>query len=173
MDLHKTKALNCSHGLAQNQTASWLVHIWNTFGARRSHRQTRTHNIHHGQSFCPCWELWNGMSHTTYMQGNRGDSWHLVVRSQITNLTPGPSFGHNLCLKCPNGSCKPILNIYVLRAFQWYKELFNPLSFDPCSGFLKIQKSTRSPTPKVEVLLKVWGFIPSHFPTLESMLRDS
>jgi hypothetical protein len=25
----------------------------------------------------------------------------------------GPSFGHNLCFKYPNGSCEPILNIYV------------------------------------------------------------
>jgi hypothetical protein len=24
-----------------------------------------------------------------------------------------------------------MLNIYVSRAFQWYKEIFNPMSFDP------------------------------------------
>ncbi len=52
------------------------------------------------------------------MQGNRCDSQLLVVGSQIANLTPGPSFDYNLCVKCPNGSCEPILDIKVLRAFQ-------------------------------------------------------
>jgi hypothetical protein len=35
--------------------------------------------------FCcsPCRELSNGMWHTTYTQGNRGDSWLLMVGSQI------------------------------------------------------------------------------------------
>ncbi len=27
-------------------------------------------------------------------------------------------FFHNLCFRCPNGSCEPILDIYVPRAFQ-------------------------------------------------------
>ncbi len=39
------------------------------------------------------------------------------------NLTPGSSFGHNLCFKYSNGSCEPILYIYVPRYFQWYKEI--------------------------------------------------
>jgi len=58
-----------------------------------------------------CQKLFNGMWHATYMQGNWGNSWLLMVRSQIGNLTHGPSFDHNLCFKYPNGSCKPILNI--------------------------------------------------------------
>jgi hypothetical protein len=53
-------------------------------------------------------KLSNDMWHATYMQVNRGDSQLLVVGSQINNLTPDPSFGHNLCFKYPNGSCKPI-----------------------------------------------------------------
>ncbi len=44
-----------------------------------------------------------------------------MVRSQIGNLTLILSFDYNLCVKCPNGSCEPILDIYVSRAFQWYK----------------------------------------------------
>ncbi len=63
------------------------------------------------QSCSPRRELSNGMSHATWTQGNRGDSQLLVVKSQLDNLTPGPSFGHNLCVKCSNGSCKPILDI--------------------------------------------------------------
>jgi hypothetical protein len=45
-----------------------------------------------------CQELSNGMLHTTCTQGNWVDSQLLVVESQIANLTPGPSFDHNLCL---------------------------------------------------------------------------
>jgi hypothetical protein len=59
-------------------------------------------------------------------------------------LTPGPSFGHNLCFRCPNGSCKPILDMYVLRSFQLYKKLPNPMGFDPCNRSLKIRESTRA-----------------------------
>jgi hypothetical protein len=81
------------------------------------------------------------MLHATCTQRNRGDSWLWMVGSQIANLTPDLSFGHNLCFKCPNGSCKFILDIYVLRGFQWYKELFNPMGFDPCNRFLKIWES--------------------------------
>jgi hypothetical protein len=32
----------------QNQTTSWLVQSWNTFGAKTSHEQTQIHMIHHG-----------------------------------------------------------------------------------------------------------------------------
>jgi hypothetical protein len=110
------------------------------------------------------------MWHDTCTQGNRVDFLLLVVGSQIANLTIGPSFDHNLCFKCPNGSCEPISNIYVLKSFQWYKECLNPMSFDPCNRFLKIWESIGTPIPKVRVPLEMWGFIPSHsFCTLESM----
>jgi hypothetical protein len=63
------------------------------------------------------WKLSKSMSHATCTQGNRGDFWLLMVECQIVNLISNLFFCHNLCLKCPNGSCKPILNIYVLRTF--------------------------------------------------------
>jgi hypothetical protein len=100
------------------------------------------------------------------MQGNRVDSQFLMVESQIANLIPGLSFEHNLCFRCQNESCEPILDIYVPRAFQWYKKRFNPMGFDPYNCFLKIRKSTGTPTPKVGAPLGMWRFIPSHFPTL-------
>jgi hypothetical protein len=106
------------------------------------------------------------MWHIICTQRNHDDSRFLVVGNQIGNLVPSPSFGHNLCFKCPNGSCKPILDTYVLRTFQWYNEIFNPMSFDPCNCPLKIWKSIGTPTPKVGVHLGMWGFISSHFPTL-------
>jgi len=103
------------------------------------------------------------MSHATYTQGNRNNSWFLVVGSQIVNLTPDLSFGHNLCLKCPNGPCVPILDIYIPRNFQWYKELFNPMSFNHYNFLLKIRESIGTPTLKMGTHLGVWGFIPSTF----------
>jgi len=85
-------------------------------------------------------------------------------------LTPGLSFGHNLCFRYRNGSCKPILDIHVSIAFQWYKKLFNPLDFDPWNHSLNIWESIGTPTPKVEVPLGVWRFIPSHFSSLLGFL---
>jgi hypothetical protein len=94
--------------------------------------------------------------------------------NQTVNLTPGLSFGHNLCFKCPNGSCEPILDIYISIAFQWYKELFNPLDFDPCNRSLKIWKSTTTSNSQsgsslrsVKVHSLTFSFIPglSSWPT--------
>jgi hypothetical protein len=103
------------------------------------------------------------MSHALCRQVNWVDSWLLVVGSQIDSLTPGPSFTHNLCFRCPNEQCEPILDIYTPRTFQCYKELFQPWSFDPWNRLLKIQECIGIPTPKVELPLGVWGFTPSHF----------
>jgi len=102
------------------------------------------------------------MWQTTCTQGNQ-DSRLLMIESQIANLTLDLSFDHNLCLKYPNGWCKPILDIYVPRSFQWHKELFNSMNFDSYHRLLKVWKSIRTPTPKMGVHLGMWGFIPSHF----------
>jgi hypothetical protein len=75
------------------------------------------------QSCSSCRELSNGVSHSPPPYTHRGwvDSRLLVVGSQTVNLTPDLSFCHNLCCKCPNGSCKPIFDIYTSIVFQWYK----------------------------------------------------
>ncbi len=93
-----------------------------------------------------------------------------MVGSQIGNLTPKLSFGHNLCVKCANGAFKPILNIEVPKAFQWCKELHNLMGFGPCNCFLKIWESIETPTPKMGAHLGVRRFIPSHSPTLPGFL---
>jgi hypothetical protein len=103
----------------------------------------------------PCQELSNNVWHATYTQGNKGDSWFLVATFDLF-------LGHNLCFNYSNKSCEPILNIYVPRAFQWYKELFNPMGFNPYDHSLKIRESIGTPTPKVGAHLGVWRFIPSH-----------
>jgi hypothetical protein len=95
------------------------------------------------------------------MQGNRVDSRHLMVGSQTSNLTPDLSFDQDLCFKCPNGRCEPILDIYVLIPFQWYKKLFKPICFSPYNRAMKIRESIGTPTPNMGVHLRMWGFIPS------------
>jgi hypothetical protein len=132
------------------------------------------------------WEFSNGMWHAMYMQGNHGDSWHatytqgshddsqlLVVGNQIGNLTSGLSFGHNLCFNYPNGSCKPILDIYVPITFEWYKELFNPMGFDPCNCTLRFESPSRFQFPKWDFTWECGGSFPHTFHTLRSMKCDS
>jgi hypothetical protein len=84
------------------------------------------------------------VSHFTCTHWNRVDSRFLVVGNQIANLTPGLSLDHNLCYKCPNGSCEAILDIYTSRPFQRYKERFNVRCFDPYNHALSFQESQRT-----------------------------
>ncbi len=106
----------------------FCVHLWLRWGLK--------------QSCSTCQDLSNGMWNATYTQGNQGDSWLLVV---------GLSFGHKLCFKYPNGSCKPILNIYVLRTFQWYKELLDPMSFDFAIALWRFRIPLELQLPKWEL----------------------
>jgi len=96
-----------------------------------------------------------------------------VVGNQIGSLTIVLSFGHNLCFKYPNGSCEPILNNFVSRDFQCYKELFNSMNFDPCNHLLKIRESIGTQFPKWE---PTWECVTSFSHTLyipRSMKCDS
>ncbi len=92
-------------------------------------------------------ELSKSVSHFRIGHREEVDSQLFVVESQTTSSTSGPSFGHNLCFRCPNEPSEPILDIYAPRAFQWYKERHNPLRFDPCNRSLKFRKSTGTPSP--------------------------
>ncbi len=75
-----------------------------------------------------------------------GLGWGLKqTSSEIANLSPSLSFCHNLCCRCPNGSCEPIFYIYTSIAFQWYKERLNAKCFDPCNQTLKCRESWRTP----------------------------
>jgi len=112
------------------------------------------------QSCSPLRKVFKDMQHVTCTQVKQGNSWLFVVGSQIGNLTPDHFFGHSLCFTYPNGSCEPNLNIHISRSFQWYKKLFNPMSFDLYNRPLKIQKSIGTLTPKVGTHLGVCEFIP-------------
>jgi hypothetical protein len=90
-------------------------------------------------------KLSNCVLHLTCTHRNCVDSQLLVVGSQIASLTPDLSFDHNLCCKCPNGSCKAILEIETSRPFQRYKERFNVRCFDPYNCALSFWESRRIP----------------------------
>jgi len=87
-----------------------------------------------------------------------------MVENQIFILIPTLSFGHNLCCKYSNGSCKLILNIYIWRTFQWYKNVFNLMNFDLSNCSLKIRDSIKIPTPKMAIHLGMCvGSFPHNF----------
>jgi hypothetical protein len=84
--------------------------------------------------------------HSTCTHRGRIDSRLLVVRNQTTNLTPDPSFDHNLCCRCPNGSCEVIFDIYTSRTFQRYKENLKARCLDSYNQALKFWESRRTPS---------------------------
>jgi hypothetical protein len=59
-------------------------------------------------------------------------------------------------------STEPISDIYTSISFQWYKEFYKTMRFDPCNYILKILESFGTPTPNMGIPLGVWGFMPSH-----------
>jgi hypothetical protein len=110
------------------------------------------------QSCSPRQDLSNAMSHTQIGRREKVDSRLLMVGSQTTNLTPGPSFAHNLGDRCPNGQCEAIFDIYTSRPFQWHQEHPNARCFGPCYRALNIRESRRTPTPH---FFQVLGFTPT------------
>ncbi len=89
-------------------------------------------------------ELSNALLHFFCRRREEFNSRLLVVGSQTTSLTLGPSFAHNLGCRCPNGSCEAILDIYTSRPFHWYKEHPNARWFDPCNQALSFWESQRT-----------------------------
>jgi hypothetical protein len=89
-------------------------------------------------------ELSNCVSHFTCTHRGRVDYRLLMVGSQIASLTPGLSFDHNLCCRCPNGSYKVIFDTYSSRPFQRYKEHLKTRRFDPCNWALKFWESRKT-----------------------------
>jgi hypothetical protein len=120
------------------------------------------------QSCSSRWKLSNGMWHAPCNQVNRVNSRLFVVGSQIGNLTPGPSFGHNLCFRCPNEQCELILDIYFPRAFQWYNAISHWV-LTPVIALWSFGSPPRLHLPKWELPWECEGSFPhspSHFLTL-------
>ncbi len=110
------------------------------------------------QTCSPRWDLSNDVSHSRFGGREKLDSRLLVVGSQTGNLTPGPSFAHNLGYRCPNGQCEAIFYIYASRPFQWQQEDLNARCFGPCCRALNIRESRRTPNPH---FFQVLGFTPT------------
>jgi len=109
------------------------------------------------QTCSPRRDLSNAVLHSQFGGREEVDSRLLVVRSQTVNLTPGPSFAHNLGDRCPNGQCEAIFDIYASRPFQWHKEHLNARCFGPCCRTLNIQESQRTQNPH---FAKCWASPP-------------
>ncbi len=110
------------------------------------------------QSCSPRQDLSNAMSHTQIGRREEVDSRLLVVGSQTTNLTPGPSFAHNLGCRCPNCQCEGIFDIYVSRPFQWHQEHPIARCFSP---LLSSSKHSGVPEDSQSQLFQVLGFTPT------------
>jgi hypothetical protein len=106
---------------------------------------------------CPDWS-----PHSQFERREEVDSRLLGVGSQTANLTPGPSFAHNLGYRCPNGQCEAIFDIYASRPFQWHQEHLNARCFGPCCRTLNIRESRRTPNPQ----LWEWEFHPPTSPKI-------
>jgi hypothetical protein len=116
------------------------------------------------QSCSPCQDLFNNMFHVTFTPKNWIDSWLLVVGSETANLTPNLSFDHNLCFRCPNGQCEPILDIYVSIDFSNDINNFsNRWVLTPTIALWRfgIPFGIPTSTPTMGVHLGVWRFIHS------------
>jgi hypothetical protein len=109
------------------------------------------------QTCSPRRDLSNDVSHSQFGGRKEVDSRLLVVGSQTTSLTPGPSFADNLGYRCPNDQCEVIFYIYASRPFQWHQEHFNARCFGPCCRTLNIRESRRTPNPQ---LWKCWASPP-------------
>ncbi len=69
------------------------------------------------------------MWHTTCTYIFQGNLRLLVGGSKIGTMISDLFFCHNLSFKYSDESCKFILDIS--RTFNWYKEIFNLMNFDP------------------------------------------
>jgi hypothetical protein len=72
--------------------------LWEVIAPRPDLGSQRDFN----RSYSPRRHLSNAVSHSRFGHRERVDSRLLVVGSQTANLTPGPSFVHNLGCRCPN-----------------------------------------------------------------------
>jgi hypothetical protein len=109
------------------------------------------------QTYSPRRDLFNDVSHFQFEGREKVDSRLFVVGSQTGNLTPGPSFAHNLGYRCPNGQGEAIFVIFASRPFQWHQEHLNARCFGPCCRALNIRESRRTPNPQ---LWKCWDSPP-------------
>ena len=96
-----------------------LPGLWDIIASHLDLRSGRDLN----QTCIPLWELSNATSHSRFGCQEEVNSRLLVVGSQTGNLTPGPSFAHNLGCRCPNDQCEAIFDIYASMTFPMRRVL--------------------------------------------------
>jgi hypothetical protein len=92
---------------SQNCPGFGLPGLWDIIASRPNLRSGQ--GLH--QTCSPLRELSNATSHSPSARWERVDSQLLVIGSQTSSLTPGPSFAHNLSCRCPNDQCEAISDI--------------------------------------------------------------
>jgi len=121
------------------------------------------------QSCSSCQELSNNMSHAFCSQVNRVDSQLFMVESRTNSLIPCPSFGHNLCFKCSNEQCKPILTSTFQQLSNHIKNTTSHWVLTPEITLWSFGNPPRLHLPKWELPWECEGSLfhtPSHFLTL-------
>jgi hypothetical protein len=122
-----------------NQTTSWLMHNWSTFGARMNHEQTQIHKIHHmldlEETITFPLKVFPMLGHGStpnchFVLGL--PSWNLEIPKVATFGTLG---AHNFLCKPPIEMRFEAKLYPSSRAFQWY-----------VACHLHIKKSGRFPT---------------------------
>jgi hypothetical protein len=104
-----------------NQTTSWLVCSWNTFGAWMNHMHTRTHKTHHGPDL------------------TKATTFSLIVLFVINH---GGYMRMSFCLETPKLG---ILKFLKLRFFKFWK----PITFCICFQLKRGLKQNCSPCWKL------------------------
>jgi hypothetical protein len=110
------------------------------------------------QTCSPRRDLSNDVSHFQFGGREEVDSRLLVVGSQIVNLTPGPSFAHNLSYRCSNDQCEAIFYIYASRPFPMAPR--TP-QFEVFRALLSNSKHSGVPEYSKSPTLEVLGFTPT------------
>ncbi len=102
---------------SRNYPGFGLLGLWDIIASRPNLRSGQGLN----QTCSPLRQLSNAVSHSPRTRRERVDSRLLVVGSQTANLTPSPSFAHNLGWRCSDDQCEAISDIYTSRPFQWHQ----------------------------------------------------
>ncbi len=105
-------------------------------------------------------ELSNCVSHFSCTHRDRVNCWLFVVGSQIVSLTLGFSFDHNLCCRCPNGSCKANFDIYTFNSIKnasGWDVLTSTIELWSCGSLEELQVPTFGNVSFILTLASKWG----------------
>jgi len=116
-------------------------------------------------------EISNGIWHVVSSQVFRVDSWLFMVGSQTDNLTPGPSFGHNLCSNVQMSNASPFKTSTFLDLFNDIKNATNHWDLISQIGLWSFESPLGLHLPTWELPWECEGSLPhTFFHSQESMM---